>query len=322
MVERLRGAGAAELAGQADWVAVEAGPSGEPGWFLRHRDGACVFLGPGNLCAIHAAWGGAAKPGFCQEFPFRRVRDPAGEVLVIRPECAGLHRSSVDGAPLVDQVADVAALPRLGPAPLFAPDAVAVVPGAGVGLDDWMRLEAALLRRWEAVDGAAQDPEETARGLFAAAVAAIGRPSPTGRPALAASAVRAAMGMVVDAALAQESATSEAWQRPLVRDVHRIVAADGPRRPLSDDARRYLHLLLGQALIGKRVASVGSLGALLGLVVFEADLVRCAPGDGPVTAAEASAVIVPWTRFTENPVVTAMLRRASPALLELASPGG
>lgn len=320
MVERLRAAGAAELAGQEDWVGLEAGPSGEPGWFLRHRDGACVFLGPDNRCAIHAAWGGAAKPGFCQEFPFRRVMDPAGEVLVIRPECAGLHRSSVDGAPLADQLEVVAALPRLGPAPLFAPDAVAVLPGAGVGLDDWMRVEAALLRRWEGVDGAAQDPEETARGLFAAAVAAIGRPVPTGRAALALSAVRAAMGMVVDAALAQES--TEAWQRPLVRDVQRVVAADGPRRPLSDDARRYLHLLLGQALIGKRVASVGSLGALLGLVVFEADLVRCAAGDGPVSSAEASAVMVPWTRFTENPLVTAVLRRAAPALVELASPAG
>jgi hypothetical protein len=130
------------------------------------------------------------------------------------------------------------------------------------------------------------------------------------------------MRMVIDAAIAQESATTEDWQRPLVRDVQRIVVADGERRSLAPDARSYLHLLLGQALLGKRVASVGSLGALVGLLVFEADLVRCAAGEGPVTAAEASAILGPWTRFVENPMVLAMLRRASPALVELASPEG
>jgi hypothetical protein len=177
---------------------------------------------------------------------------------------------------------------------VFAPDAVAIVPGAGVDLANWMRLEGALLRRLEQVDGAQQEPEETARELASVAVGAIGRSLHRGRHELAAAAVREAMRMVVD--------------------------ADGPRRPLTVDARRYLHVLLGQALLGKQIMAVGSLAALLGRFVFEVELVRRAPGEGPVDSGAASAVLVPWLRFVENPMVSAVLRRAAPALVELVSP--
>lgn len=328
VIAALAAAGASELvepsggrtASPDAWAVREPGPGGEEGWFLRHRDGACVFLLADNRCAVHARFGAEAKPGFCREFPFRRIADPNGEVLVIRAECAGFHASSVNGEPLADQIVAAARTPRLGPVPVFAPDAVAIVPGAGVDLANWMRLEGALLRRLEQVDATHREPEETARELASVAAGAIGRSLPGGRHDLAAAAVREAMRMVVNAAITQESEQTEEWQRPLVRDVRKILDADGPRRPLTGAARRYLHVLLGQALLGKQIMAVGSLAGLLGRFVFEVELVRRAPGEGPVDSGAASAVLVPWLRFAENPMVSGVLRRAAPALVELVSP--
>ncbi len=318
VVEDLRARGANALAGRDDWAALEPGPGGEMGWFLRHVDGACVFLLPDNRCAVHAAWGGEAKPGFCREFPYRRLRDPNGEVLVIRAECAGFHASQVDGEPLADQAQLAAQIPHLGEIPTFAPNAVAVLPGVGLGLADWMTLEGAILQAWQATSPTAE-PEETARSLAALAVRSMGRSLPPGRPGLAAEAVREAMRMVAGAAIAQETAETEAWQKGLVREVIALLAP-GPQRELAHDARRYLHTLLGQAILGKHLVASGSFVAMLGRFLFEVDLVRRRAGVGPINAAEASDVLVPWLRFADNPMVLGMLRRATPALLELTSP--
>ncbi len=318
----------AELSGPADWVVPEAGPGGETGLFLRHVDGHCVFLLPDNRCAVHARWGGEAKPGFCQEFPYRRLRDPNGEVLVIRAECGGLHASHVDGDPLAAQTALASALPTLRPTPEFRPEAVAILPGVGASLADWMALERSLLACWEAVDADAAEPEDTARALARAAVQAVGRSLPPGRTALAADAVREAMRMVANAAIAQETPATEAWQRTLVRQTNLLFdrkiarsaeGSDGARR-LSEATKRYLHTLLGQAILGKHLVAAGGFVAMLGRFVFECDLVRSSAGSGQVTPAEASAVLVPWLRFADNPMVLGMLRRATPALLELAAP--
>lgn len=317
VVADLEARGATALAGGA-WVAREPGPDGAEGWFLRHVDGHCVFLLPDRRCAVHAAWGAEAKPGFCREFPYRRLRDPQGDVLVIRPECAGFHAALATGEALADQTAAAAALPALRPPPLFAPPQVAVLPGAGPGLEDWMALEAALLRRWQAQDPEA-DPADNARALAAAAVAALGRELPPGRRALAAEAVREALRMVAAAAVAQEGAQTEDWQRGLVRTVQRVLEPAAEPRALAPDARRYLHVLLGQAVLGKHVVASGGFVALMGRFVFEVELVRAAPGSGPCSSAEASAVLVPFLRFADNPMVNAMLRRATPALVELAA---
>lgn len=43
-------------------------------WTLNHsEDGTCVFLGPDNLCRIHAKFGMAAKPFACRLYPFMMV---------------------------------------------------------------------------------------------------------------------------------------------------------------------------------------------------------------------------------------------------------
>lgn len=48
------------------------------GRFLRHVDGACVFLEADGRCAVHAQSGFDAKPGPCRKFPFYTVADPTG----------------------------------------------------------------------------------------------------------------------------------------------------------------------------------------------------------------------------------------------------
>ena len=317
----LRARGAEELAGTADWARLEPGPNGEDGWFLAHVDGHCAFLLPDNRCAIHAAWGAEAKPGFCREFPYRRLRDPNGDVLVIRPECAGFHATFEAGELVSSQTEEAARLPQARPTPTFAPKAVAILPGAGVGLDDWMRLEQALLAGWHA-QAPELEPEDAARELARIAAEAIGRRVPQGRHGLAADAVREAMRMVTNAAIAQESAATEDWQKKLVRRVKHTLDLPPSSRPLSLEARRYLHAVLGQALLGKNVVANDGFVAMIGRFIFEVHLIRGSPGPAaePVTAAEASEALVPWLRFADNPMVISMLRRATPALLELAGP--
>jgi hypothetical protein len=317
----LRARGAGDLTGVSDWAKLEPGPNGQEGWFLTHVDGHCAFLLPDNRCAIHAAWGAEAKPGFCREFPYRRLRDPNGDVLVIRPECAGFHATFADGEPLSAQTDGAAALPHARQTPTFAPKAVAILPGAGVGLDDWMRLEQALLARWQA-HPTELEPEAAARDLAGMAAEAIGRSLPKGRHRLAAEAVREAMRIVANAAIAQESPATEDWQKTLVRQVQHLLGLPPNPRPLSPEAKNYLHAVLGQAILGKNVVANDGFVAMIGRFIFEVQLVRGAPGPAaePVTAADASAVLVPWLRFADNPMVISMLRRATPALIELAGP--
>ncbi|MCU0705586.1 MAG: YkgJ family cysteine cluster protein [Fimbriiglobus sp.] len=65
---------APELAGQEPLRLEKA--SGE--YVLNHTaEGNCVFLGPDNLCRIHAKFGAAAKPFACRLYPFVMV--PAGD---------------------------------------------------------------------------------------------------------------------------------------------------------------------------------------------------------------------------------------------------
>ncbi|MSP56598.1 MAG: YkgJ family cysteine cluster protein [Myxococcales bacterium] len=327
VVEDLKARGAGQLAGREDWAVPEPGPNGEVGWFLRHVDGHCVFLLPDNRCAVHATYGAEAKPGFCREFPFRRLRDPNGEVLVIRAECGGFHASHTNGAELAAQTEEAASLPSLWPTPEFKPAAVAVMPGVGLTLADWMALEGALLRCWEGVDPDQAEPEDTARALARSAVHAVGKTLGPGRAELAAGAVREAMRMVTQAAMAQETDATEDWQKGLVREVAALLQTAHSPRPFAPATRRYLHTLLGQAILGKHLLAAGGFVPMLGRFVFECALVRTAavqPGErgeaagASISPTEASAVLVPWLRFADNPMVLAMLRRTTPALMELA----
>lgn len=71
------------LPGEAQAVSLQAAQLGvvEPvvDGQLRQVDGRCVFLLGDQRCAIHAAFGGDAKPLVCRQFPFVRI-DADGEV--------------------------------------------------------------------------------------------------------------------------------------------------------------------------------------------------------------------------------------------------
>ncbi|GAB4318518.1 MAG: hypothetical protein Kow0059_12070 [Candidatus Sumerlaeia bacterium] len=45
---------------------------------LRQVEGRCVFLEPGNLCALHRVFGYESKPQSCRDFPFRLTVAPDG----------------------------------------------------------------------------------------------------------------------------------------------------------------------------------------------------------------------------------------------------
>jgi lysine-N-methylase len=88
-----------EFAGVPFWVRR----GGE--FYLNHRaDGACVFLGPDNLCRIHGKFGSAAKPLACRIYPFLLV--PAGDHwnLGLRLACPSAAENK--GRPLSAQLAD------------------------------------------------------------------------------------------------------------------------------------------------------------------------------------------------------------------------
>jgi len=80
---------------------------GGPGQFrLNQRpDGSCVFLGPGNRCRVHAAFGAAAKPMSCRIYPFVLV--PAGDHWRVGLRFACPSAVGDRGRPLGDHAADL-----------------------------------------------------------------------------------------------------------------------------------------------------------------------------------------------------------------------
>jgi len=74
-------------------------------FYLNHRaDGGCVFLGPDNLCRIHAQFGSAAKPLACRIYPFLLV--PAGDHWNFGLRLACPSAAENKGRPLANQLAD------------------------------------------------------------------------------------------------------------------------------------------------------------------------------------------------------------------------
>ena len=69
--------------------------------------GDCVFLENGNRCGIHARFGGAAKPGFCQLFPIVAQATLSGLRVSDSGECAAFPTSARTGPTLEEQFAEV-----------------------------------------------------------------------------------------------------------------------------------------------------------------------------------------------------------------------
>jgi Fe-S-cluster containining protein len=318
LVERDVAAAWAPAAG-APWFTTRTGPEGREGLFLAYRDGTCVFLRPDNLCAIHGLYGADAKPGFCREYPFHVLDDPAGTAVVVRASCSSLHRAVDGGTPVADQAATVDALPRAYPRRRFAPETVPILPDVGLPLADWMAHEGRLLAL---LDDPTPEPESAVARIRAVLFTLAQRPLgevDARRARLATGAVVEALRRLMGRAAADPDPRAEAHRVAFAQTAHALLeraqAHHGSPRPLTDDGRRYLLGLLRSFLIAKSWASVGSVADGLGAFLVQTAVVRtAAPGDGPIDANAASQVIIPWTRMIENPAITGVFRLARPAL--------
>lgn len=63
-------------------------------WLRQREDGACVFLGEGGRCRIHARHGLEAKPIACQLFPFSFAPGPRGAAIGVNFACASVRRNA------------------------------------------------------------------------------------------------------------------------------------------------------------------------------------------------------------------------------------
>lgn len=74
-------------------------------------DGTCVFLGPDNLCRIHAKFGEAAKPFACRLYPFALVPHGDHWTVAVRYACPSVTDNL--GRPCTAHAADVSAVAKL-----------------------------------------------------------------------------------------------------------------------------------------------------------------------------------------------------------------
>ncbi|MCB9763323.1 MAG: YkgJ family cysteine cluster protein [Alphaproteobacteria bacterium] len=105
--EALRARDLAAL-GRAPDASVIPGPAGL--WQLAKAPGstACVFLDDDRLCAIHKAWGEAAKPTPCRRFPFLHVASDEHVWVTANYGCKAVSEGR--GAPITAQAEAIAAL--------------------------------------------------------------------------------------------------------------------------------------------------------------------------------------------------------------------
>lgn len=73
---------------------------------LRFEGGRCVFLADDRRCRVHAAFGPAAKPTACNQFPIRVTHTEDALRIGVDPACTSTHRSWSDGPELeLDELA-------------------------------------------------------------------------------------------------------------------------------------------------------------------------------------------------------------------------
>lgn len=304
------------------WATHQPGP-GPEGWYLEKIDGHCVFLDDHNMCTVHGALGGAAKPAFCREYPFTVVKEPRGLAITVRESCGGFHEASVDGKPLEDHAAEVAALPRAYPVQEFGAQPVALQPGLGVSADDWIYLEDAVKK--DILDHDRQ-PAAHIAAARARMLAAVRREAPDPQPLTAMRATGAMLQvyrMVLDQAVAQPDAVRaevEFAQKLRGHVIRAMTALPRGVPPLDRGARDYVSLLLRSHLLGKRFLPQGSVAAGLGLFlhnIHTAALAAERNADGEVGVNALSVVLTDHVRLTQNRSIRQVQKKARPALLDL-----
>lgn len=83
---------ALERGGGSFWERSSGDDGRKPGIYFRQSPaGACVFLGPDNLCEIHARLGEEAKPWMCRAFPFTLVESADRVYFSVLPDSREFH---------------------------------------------------------------------------------------------------------------------------------------------------------------------------------------------------------------------------------------
>lgn len=300
------------------------GPDGTPAWFLTRRpDGACIFLEDGVGCAVHARYGAEAKPAFCREYPMTVVDEPGQTAVVVRADCGGWAESFATGTPVAEQARDVLQLPRSHPTVRLTMDPVVILPGMGVALEQWPAVERALtpLLRDDA------DPATTVRRCAAALYDLVGRaaPAPDGPRANAAGSfavdrVRQALRGAVDHPPGDDPETR--GQVAFLAEVLALLDTAAPRlaspRPLADDARAYVAMVLRSQLMGRSFQAFGGLPQWLGVVDLGVRIAAAAaPGPEPVAAVPLGSRLATWVRFTRHGAARRLLGDLQPVLVDL-----
>ncbi|NCG19170.1 MAG: hypothetical protein GWP91_09170 [Rhodobacterales bacterium] len=295
------------------WSEDRPGPDGGVVRFLRQVEGACVFLRPDQLCAVHAHLGPQAKPAFCRLFPFSAVRDPKGVAVGVRPNCQTLHNQQ--GAEVTpERLQEVAELAQIAGLPRFEPSAIRVVGGRGVSLDDWLHVESLLL------DVPAAEP----RALFKSYREALATAMPGGwSPAVASTydvswrqlagvlharlkplSLQPGAGPRHERVLAVVSMLDRALSRP-----------DSPR--ISEEVGPQITQAVQSMVVLKVFAEMGSFAAGMGLFALGVEVAAHAWPDVEVPSAAFGPPFSMWHDLMVHPAVVDMLRRQSGVLEEL-----
>ena len=295
------------------WSEDRPHPNGGVVRFLRQVDGACVFLRPDQLCAVHAHLGAQAKPAFCRLFPFSAVRDPSGVAVGVRPNCQTLHDQQ--GAEVTaERLQEVSELAQIAGLPNFAPSAIRVIGGRGVSLDDWMHVESLLL------DVSAAEP----RALFHAYRGVLAKAMPGGWPMPMAPMYevswRQLAGMLHARLkpLSQQPGAGPRHERvvAVVAMLERALARTGSPR-ISEEVGQQITQGARSMVVLKRFAEMGSFAAGMGLFALGVEVAAHA---WPAAEAPPAAFGPPfsmWHDLMAHPAVVDMLRRQSDVLEEL-----
>jgi len=145
-IEAHRYADVLENGAFAEWAFID--PEQPARRVLRHGDaGGCIFLGPDDLCLVHARQGMAAKPDACQVFPLVLLHPPKGPPRVtLRTNCASMHESFEDGPTLDAHLED---LLRAGPRSAISAPAEVEVFGETWSFEAWDAFSREVAGRFE-----------------------------------------------------------------------------------------------------------------------------------------------------------------------------
>ena len=323
-LERADIAAAWAPAARRSWYQVRQEPGAGESFWLAQRDGACVFLGPDQRCAIHRLLGEQAKPVFCREFPVLFTEEPGGYAAVVRASCAGLHASRLDGHELGPILPDLLCLPRSHPLLRFDPEIVQILPQAGVSLANWIAAEAPFLDLLKTDE---EQPEQTIARFRETLHHVVGKPAPPADSGQYRAAVRILLGRLRRLLQILVGARSHQGLVPDERLTRIACLLDEARARLEDEiprlgvgARGYANLLLRSLVLGKQFRSAGGLPRALGLFLLDLQVARSATSAIPDSALSASALsqaLIPWLNFTSNRTVVHELQRCKDELTQL-----